>query len=493
MAMVSNTLALRSLQQDDVAWKLLNAQNGAVVIAILDERLGKETGKRTVTDLVNLVDADLEELRERVPGLGMTRSANEYCEQWRRNGYLVRKPVAGSRQETYELSGGALSAISFAKGLAKPHRAATKSRLAAILDRIADLSLATDPDYERRRAVLLSERQRIDKQLTALEQGELEVMDPGQALEHVRDILNMAQEIPRDFVNVSADFERINKSLYAQLIGYEDGYQNTLSDVFAGVDHIAQSPSGQSFRGFYDLLRNLEASEKLQDDIDLILDCDFARELDPEERRFLRRFLQTLLDQSREVNETMTGLARGLRRLVQSRSFQQDRVLKRLLDRALSTAGTLTDLYPSTRALPLKLELTKTPITPISRLELRSPTAASAPPIEDAIVEEARPITLAELHEQVREVEIDFDELTGNVNACLKACAKGESESGVSLAEVLAAHPATQGIASVAGLMILAADQGVRDNTMETVRWQSKSGQTHKARIERFLFIKEVR
>ena len=96
-------------------------------------------------------------------------------------------------------------------------------------------------------------------------------MDPAQALEQARDILNMAQEIPRDFVNVSADFEHINKSLYAQIIGYEDGYQETLADVSAGVDHIAQSPSGQSFRGFYDLLRNLEASEKLQDDIDLIL------------------------------------------------------------------------------------------------------------------------------------------------------------------------------------------------------------------------------
>ena len=128
MAVVSNTLAFKSLQQDDAAWKLLNAQNAAVVIAILDEHLGGETSKRTVTDLVGLVDADLEELRERVPGISMTRSANEYCEQWRRDGYLMRKRMTGSRQETYELSGGALAAISFAKGLSKPHRTAKIGR-----------------------------------------------------------------------------------------------------------------------------------------------------------------------------------------------------------------------------------------------------------------------------------------------------------------------------------------------------------------------------
>lgn len=58
---------------------------------------------------------------------------------------------------------------------------------------------------------------------------------------------------------------------------------------------------------------------------------------------------------------------------------------------------------------------------------------------------------------------------------------------------MLAAHPATQGIASVAGLMMLAADQGMRAGGAETVCWRSKSGQMRKARIEKFLFTKEVR
>lgn len=207
MAVVSSTLAFISLQQDNVAWKLLHAQNAPIILSILDENLGKETGKRTVADLVSLVDADLEVLRERVPEIGPKRSARDYCEQWRRDGYLVRKPLADSRQETYELSAGALAAISFAKGLAKPHRAATKSRLNMILDQIAELSLATDCDIDRRRKVLLAEKQRIEDQLAELDQGTLDTMDPDQALEQARDILNLAQEIPRDFVSVSAEFE----------------------------------------------------------------------------------------------------------------------------------------------------------------------------------------------------------------------------------------------------------------------------------------------
>lgn len=492
MAVVSSTLAFISLQQDNVAWKLLHAQNAPIILSILDENLGKETGKRTVADLVSLVDADLEVLRERVPEIGPKRSARDYCEQWRRDGYLVRKPLADSRQETYELSAGALAAISFAKGLAKPHRAATKSRLNMILNQIAELSLATDCDIDRRRKVLLAEKQRIEDQLAELDQGTLDTMDPDQALEQARDILNLAQEIPRDFVSVSAEFEEIAKNLYIKLIGYEEGYQDTLEGVFAGIDHITQSPPGQSFGGFYALLRDSEALEKLQDDIDSILDTDFACMLEAEERRFLRRFVQTLLDQARDVNETKTGLSRGLRKLVQSQSFQQDRVLRRFLDQTLGMASVLTESYSCTFALPIELELTKTMIAPISRLELYNPADASAQPIPASAFEENGRLTLAELYEQVREVEIDYDELVGNVNAFF-AERDASNSKHPSIGEILDKYPATQGIASIAGLMVLASDQGIRTNESEIIRWQSKSGRHLQARVDTFLFVKEVR
>ena len=484
MAVVSSTLALLSLQQDNIAWKLLHAQNAPIIISILDEHLGKEAGKRTVAELVSLIDADLEVLRERVPEIGSKRSARDYCEQWRRDGYLVRKPLADSRQETYELSASALTAMSFAKGLAKPHRAATKSRLSMILDQIAELSLATDNDIDRRRKVLLADKQRIEDQLEALDQGTFDIMDPDQALEKVRDILNLAQEIPRDFVSVSAEFEEIAKTLYAKLISYEEGYQDTLEGVFAGIDHITQSPPGQSFGGFYALLRDAEALEKLQDDIDSILDTDFACNLDAEERRFLRRFVQTLLDQARDVNETKTGLSRGLRKL--------DRVLRRLLDQTLGIASVLTESYSCTHALPIELELTKTTIAPISRLELYNPADASAQPIPATKFEEGGTLTVAELYEQVREVEIDYDELVGNVNAFFAEREPSNLEHP-SIGEILEKYPATQGIASIAGLMVLASDQGIRTNESETIRWQSKSGRCLQARINTFLFVKEVR
>ena len=212
--------------------------------------------------------------------------------------------------------------------------------------------------------------------------------------------------------------------------------------------------------------------------------------LEAEERRFLRRFVQTLLDQARDVNETKTGLSRGLRKLVQSQNFQQDRVLRRLLDQTLGMASMLTESYSCTYALPI--ELTKTMIAPISRLELYNPANADAQPIPATVFEENGTLTLAELYEQVREVEIDYDELVGNVNAFF-AEREVSNPKHPSIGEILEKYPATQGIASIAGLMVLASDQGIRTNESEIIRWQSKSGRHLQARVDTFLFVKEVR
>ena len=493
MAVVPQTLAYGALQRDAAAWRLLRAQNAPVAIAILDEHLGGEARRRNVAELVELVASDLEALRERIPELDLHRSARDYCEQWRRDGYLVRRPAADARTETYELSGGAMAAIRFAKSIAKPSRTATKSRLSTIIDRVGSLSLATDRDAARRRAALLAEREQIDRQIKRLDAGELDVLEPDQALEQARDIIMLAREIPQDFANVNDDFEHISRSLYMSLINADDGYRDTLEDIFAGVDQIAQSAPGKSFRGFYDLLRDAEAAERFQDDVDAILAGDFAEKLDTEERRFLRRLLHLLTEQGMNVNETMTGLARGLRRFVQSQSFQQDRMLKRSIDRALANASALASTSRPTRPIGIDLELTSTPIAPLSRLRLKDPTESSARPIEQ--LENAAPapaLTLADLREAVRAVEIDFDELISCVNDCLRAQDAGKS---VSIGHVLARHPATQGVASVIGLISLALDQGhIReDSATELVTWTSTQGISKQALIPLFVFEEEVR
>lgn len=492
MAIVSSTLTYRSLQNENVAWKLLHAKHAPYIIAILDEHLGGEVTRRTVAEMNELVDYDLAELGERILEMPLGLSGKEYLEKWRLEGYLIRKPNAETRQETYELSSGALAAIHFVKNLSQPRRTATKSRLGIIFDLISNLSVNVGDDDNLKRETLLKERQRIDEQLIELESGTYATISEAEALEQAAEIIGLAKEIPLDFTYVSSEFERISKTLFTKLIGYEEDSTDTLADIFAGVDHIAQSPEGQSFRGFYQLLQDYEESERLYDSIDIILDADFSHKLSPEQRHYLRHLVRTLLSQSRAVNETMTDLARNLRRFVQSQSFQEDRVLKRLLDKSLALASELTEIDLQHQQLSISLQLTSTHIEPISRQQLRDPSDDSLPPQGDmTLAQERTPLSLEELKEQIREVEIDFDELIANVNDSLGK-ALTHDEGAVSIGQVLASYPATQGAASIVGLMMLADEQGRRRDDTEQVEWTLNSGVRRMATIEKREFIQEV-
>lgn len=494
MSMISTAIALQNLKDENVAWKLLRAKRAPMIIAILDTHFTEDTRRIPVPEFVNLVDVDLDDIRVRT-SIEVTKSAQAYCEKWRTDGYLIRRPVAQTRQETYELSSGALMAIDYAKRMMQPHRTATQSRLSIIIDQISNLALATDENEDRRRQALLEERNRIDQKLELLNQGQIDIIDREKAAERTRDIVSLAREIPADFAHVRNDFERINRSLYETIINYEPGHQDILADIFDGVDEIAQSASGQSFKGFYSLLRDSDLTETVQDNIDTILDSEYARELNPEERRFLRGLVRAFVDQSQEVNGVMTSFAQGLRRFVQSQNYQQERVLKQELDRALGRAHRVIETHACTYRTGQSLDLTAVPIMPVTRWKLKNPAETQATAAEHSATTETDTISFEELCRIARETEIDFTELAEHVNDCIRKALAQTTTSAptVHIAEVLQQHPATQGLASIVGLVALALDQGITEEGNEILHWTSEDKlQRFRATIPALAFNKEV-
>ncbi|MEG0621150.1 MAG: DUF3375 family protein, partial [Raoultibacter sp.] len=96
-----------------------------------------------------------------------------------------------------------------------------------------------------------------------------------------------------------------------------------------------------------------------------------------------------------------------------------------------------------------------------------------------------------------RQTEIDFVELAHNVNDCFKNHPPAPSgtnfgRTSISIAEVLSHHPATQGIASIVGLVALALDQGIAQEGDELLYWESDENQRYRARIPKLAFTGEV-
>jgi hypothetical protein len=481
MTALTQAHALTRLLDEHVAWRMLRADSAPVMLAVLGAHLGGEERRIESEDLYERIDVDLDELRAH--GFDLPATAKAYCADWRRSGYLIRRPAETSRGETFELSPAALTATRFLAQLAQPRQAATESRLASIAAQLHRLAVDSDPDARTRIARLEAQRAQIDAEIEAINRGEAPPLDQNRAVERVRDILSLAEDIPSDFARVRAEFESLNRDLRARVLESDAAQRTVLDEIFRGVNMIDESDAGRSFTGFAGLVLDPERGQEFEDDIRRVLDRDFTGALTSAERRFLRRLLRTLKERSGEIHDVITTFARGLRRYVQSQEYERDRVLRRELRGALAAGHAASIRIKPYKPTGVSLSLSAVPMRSAGSLRLHDPAAYDAP--EDVVTHEAAAVSIEELRALARETEIDFDELRDNVNALLK-----DSE-GVTIGDVLERFPATQGVASVVGLLALGAAQGVAGEP-EHVMWVGSDAVTRAAWIPSHRFTGRV-
>ena len=470
MSALSQTHALKQLVETDATWRLLRADNAPVIAALLSEHLGGESRRLPAAEFYELVDHDLELLRAH--GFELPQRAQSYCAEWRKAGFITRRATEETRGETFELAPGALGAIRFLEQRAAPRASVTESRLASIAAQLGQLAVETDPDATRRLEQLHAQRDRIDAQIERIRAGDLDTLEPARAVERMRDILAQAEEIPSEFARVRERFESLNRDLRARIVESSASQRTVLDEVFRGVDLIAESEEGRSFAGFSALVLDPAVGSAFDDDMARVLGRDFAGELTTPQRRFLRRFIGTLKENGSEIHDVITAFARGLRRYVQSQDYQRDRVLRGMLRETLASGVAAAEQTKPYRVTGVTLDLSGMPLGSVGGIRLHDPSELDATaPITEHVEDVA---DLEALRALARETEIDFTELTGHINqvlAELERCTVGD---------VLDRFPASQGVASVVGLLALAAQQA----TAGTAPGSNETGNEHEAHRE---------
>lgn len=483
MSSLAAALGYRRLLDTSAALKMLRADNVAVMAAVLAAHLGKPGARCPAEELHELIDGELEELRDHFD-LG-NRTAKAYCDDWRNAGILIRRPATASRGETYELSAPGFDALRVLEQLQAPRTTVTESRLVSLAAAVQQLAVDTDPDSARRLDALEQEKERLQAEIARIRRGEVHVLDDRRATERVADVLLQAQALPADFARVRARFEQLNHDLRASILNTDASQKAVLDDVFRGVDLIESSDEGRTFSAFATLIRDPERSAAFDEDVAAILGRDFAGRLPVESRRALRSLVREMKDGSREVHGILTEFARGLRRYVHSQEFQRDRALRGVLQEALAAALGARERVKPYAEIGMELELSSmrlasagevTPHDP-SEFDTGAPLADDSPGVTD----------FAALAAIARESEIDFSELVGNVNDALAETAP------VSVGDVLALRPATQGVASVIGLLSLASQHGrVQRGRRERVSWRGTDGVRRAASVEVHEFTERV-
>ena len=406
-------------------WRLLASGNGPTVIGLLQSHLYEKDRSLPASILFERLTRDLEELRAQ--GDDFPQTAQAYVANWLSDGYLERRFPPGSTEEEYELSTATVEAIRLLAAIVEPHSAAT--------DR------------------LVAEQARIDKEIQAIEKGQMRVLPRDTALERTREIISLTNDLTGDFRRVRDQFEQLNRDLRERIMDSDGNRGEVLDSLFAGIDLITESEAGRTFSAFWRLLTDPEQAAMLEESLDGVMSREFVSELDMRERRFLLRLTRNLLEQGGAVH-----------------------------------ALTIKDEIKTTESLEYSLELTSSRLRSLSQWVLYDPSLQAEP---EAMREgEPPPIDLESVSELVAQSEIDFRTLKEHVFSLL------EQREQASIGEVLEHFPAEQGLGSVVGLLALGSRHGIKGadveaDSVEMVAWVGEDDQGRRARIPKIYFLRD--
>lgn len=478
----SKTIATYRRLRNEPHWRLLAADHGPIIIAILQAQFLEKNERGIPASLFyERVNCDLEALRAR--GEDLPKAAQAYAADWLAEGYLVRHFPSGAHEEVYELSLMAVTAIRFVAGLNERRTSATESRLATVIHQLTKLAEETDPNPETRVIALSAERNRIDREIEAVRQGRTKPLGDATALERTREIIALTDDLIGDFHRVRDEFEQLNRNLRRQIMDYDGSRGTVLDALFQGVDAISNSEAGRTFSAFWRLLNDPEQCAMLDHGIEQINSRNFSSQMETRERRFLRQLTSTLLNQSGNVHEVLQHFSRSLKHFVQSREYLEHRRLNHLLKEAQRAALSIKDNVKITNALDYPLMLTSVTMLSLAQLKLHDPTLYSVE--NDMTSAEASRMDLEMIASLVAESEIDFRSLKANILKML------QDHSQVTINEILRYFPSTQGLGSIIGYFALGSRHGVTSELYETVNWIGGDGEERSARIPVIYFLRD--
>jgi len=477
----NKAIAIYSRLRNQPLWRLLAADKGYIFIGLLQSHLYDSERNLPASIFHERIDHELEELRAQ--GENLPQTAQGYIAGWLADGYIERRFPAGATEEEYELSSATVEVIRFVSAIETPHSAATESRLSLVIQALVDLAQDTDTDKNQRINRLKQEQERITNEIEAIQKGKMRVRPAESALERVREIISLADELIGDFRRVRDQFDLLNRNLRERLMDDEGNRGEVLNSLFAGMDLITDSESGRTFTAFWRLLTDPEQSAAFNDALDNVLSREFVNQMDLKDRRSLSHITSSLLEQGGTVHEVMQTLARSLKNFVQSREYLEQRRLNQLLNEAQRTALTLKDKLKSIDELKYTLVLTSSRIRSLSQWVPYDPSLKAS--LNGMIDGDAPDIDMDSVAKLVAQSEIDFRTLKENVRNVL------ETSSQATIYDILEKYPAAQGLGSVVGLISLGSRNGCKTEDHETVSWTGSDQQLRSAQIPKIYFLRE--
>lgn len=467
---------LEALRQRTPAWRLLRADNAALVLSFLGQHFVEENrGATSATDVAAALDEHLYALNTDPAEPRFPKAPLAYLEDWSAPdaGWLRRFYPATSEEVHYEVTPDFEKANTWVESLRSRPFVGTESRLHTVVDLLRQIVHGTQTDPKLRLAELRRRRDEIDAEIAAVEGGDVPVMDATGVRDRYQQLSVTARELLSDFREVEENFRSLDRSARERIATWEGSKGELLSGLVGSRADIAGSDQGRSFQAFYDFLLSDTRYDELAE---LLAQASSLDAVETDGR--LRSIHHEWSEAAERAQRTVRHISEQLRRFLDDQVWVENR-------RVLDLVRTVETAALAVRATP-----------PDFGLALDEPGVAIALPFERPLFD-ARPASTVESllpPEPAEELDTealftqDFVDPTRLIEQVRTVV---PPRSSVLLDDLVGLFPIEQGAAEIVGYLALHDDEILveLDETGETLLDYHPPGaeqhQTRRARLPR--------
>ncbi len=471
---------IEGLRQDSAAWRLLRADHAALILSFLGKVFVDENVRSVpFIFLAERLDETLYALNDQLGEGTFPRAAKAYLDDWSAPsaGWLRKYYPPGSSDAYLDATPALERAVGWVRSLPQRSFVGTESRLSTAFDLLRQIAFGGETNREVRLEELYRRRADLDEEISALNEGRVEIMDATAIRDRYQQFVTTATGLLSDFREVEDNFRVLDRRLREKVATWEGSKGDLLDDVLGDRGAIAESDQGRSFHAFYDFLLVRTRQEEFADLLSRVHALDAIEEADPR----IRRVHYDWLDAGERTQATVRQLSEQLRRFLDDRAWLENRRVMDVLRSIESHSLALRD-HPG-RSPGFEIDATSPSIALPFERPLYAPRPALALDTMPAVAGDGE-LDVSALFEQTF---VDRERLATEVRRALA------QRSQVALSEVLATAPLEHGLAELVGYFSLAdpAFQTVVDgDTRDTVSWTDTEGRTRIAHVPRLTYLR---
>jgi hypothetical protein len=473
---------LEMLRRNSPAWRLLRADNAALILSFLGRVFVDENVREISTsDLSSRLDDELHALNERLGAGTYPKPAKAYLDDWAspESSWLRKYYPPGDDEPHFDALPAVEKAVAFVRALRGRDFVGTESRLNTLFDLLRQMAFGTEDDPAKRLAELQRQRAGLDAEIQRVEQGDLSLLDTAGQRDRFQQFSATARELLADFREVEANFRELDRTLREQIAAWSGTKGELLDDVLTNRVSISDTDQGRSFTAFYDFLLSSDRQIEFESLLEQVLQLDALAGADPRTSRIHHDWLAA----GDRTQGTVRLLSEQLRRFLDDQVWLENRriieILNSIQARAVAvrdTSGDPPGMTIDSLAPQLVLPMERRLYAPKKKLPINS-AAMDTDPIE---------VDAARLFEQSH---VDTAKLANGVRDALA------TKSQVSLAAVIDRQPLEHGLAELIAYFALSDDWFsivFDEDHVEQVAWFD-DGVQRMATLPRVSFVRKQR